>query len=249
MNKEHYKIMVVNPILTTVFDEFDQKFLQARAGPQFTVEIRSLTNGVETIEGDYDDTLCAPFVVDKVIEGERQGYDAAIIDCFLDPGLRAAREATDIVVVGPGEASMLLSMTLGDSFSILSTSAKRYKSYVPNSRVRQLGLSERFVSEWGAGFTVASIPENTDRIATQLVRAAKEMQEEDEPDVIILGCTGLSRVVDVVAPRIDIPIIDPSIAALSMTQALVMSKFRQSRASYRRPGRKTRKVPGTTFLK
>ena len=249
MSKEHHKIMVVNPILTTVFDEFDQKFLQERAGPQFTVEISSLTSGVETIEGDYDDVLCAPFVVDKVLEAESQGYDAAIIDCFLDPGLAAAREASDIVVVGPGEASMLLSLTLGDSFSILSTSAKRYKSYVPNSRVRQLGLSERFVSEWGAGFTVASIPENTEKIAAQLADAAMEMREQDEPDVIILGCTGLSRVVDMVAPRVDVPVIDPSIAALSMAQALVLSKFKQSRASYRRPGKKTRKIPGTTFLK
>ncbi|HXW94922.1 MAG TPA: aspartate/glutamate racemase family protein [Nitrososphaerales archaeon] len=245
MNKNHYKIMVVNPILTTVFDEFDQKFLQARAGPQFTVEIRSLSNGVETIEGDYDDVLCAPFVVDKVLEAERDGYDAAIIDCFLDPGLGASREASNIVVVGPGEASMLFSMTLGDSFSILSTSAKRYKSYVPNSRVRHLGLSDRFVSEWGAGFTVASIPQNPERTVAQLVHAAKQIQEQDEPDVLILGCTGLSRVVDLVAPKVGIPLIDPSIAALSMAQALLLSGFKQSRKTYPRPGKKERKVPGT----
>ena len=211
------------------------------------MEVRSLEYGVETIEGDYDDALCAPFVVDKVLEAERDGYDAAIIDCFLDPGLGAAREASDIVVVGPGEASMLLSMTLGDSFSILSTSAKRYKSYVPNSRVRRLGLSDRFVSEWGAGFTVASIPENAEKVVAQLVRAAKEMQEQDEPDVLILGCTGLSMVAELVAPKVGIPLVDPSIAALSMAQALVLSKFKQSRKSYPRPGKKERKVPGTNL--
>jgi allantoin racemase len=239
--------MVVNPILTTVFDEFDQRFLQARAGPQFTVEVRSLEYGVETIEGDYDDALCAPFIADKVLEAEREGFDAAVIDCFLDPGLGASREASDIVVVGPGEASMLLSMTLGDSFSILSTSAKRYRNYVPNPRVRRLGLSDRFVSEWGAGFTVASIPQNPEKIVAQLVRAAKEIQEQDEPDVLILGCTGLSRVVDLVAPKVEIPLVDPSIAALSMAQALLLSKFKQSRKSYPRPGKKERKVPGTNL--
>jgi len=245
MNKERQKIMVINPILTNVFDEFDQRFLQARVGPQFKVEVRSLEHGVETIEGHYDDALCAPFVVDKVLEAEREGFDAAVIDCFLDPGLGAAREVSDIVVAGPGEASMLLSMTLGDSFSILSTSAERYKSYVPNSKVRSLGLSDRFISEWGAGLTVASIPQNPEKTAAQLVRAAKELQEQDEPDVIILGCTGLSSVADQVAPKVDVPLVDPSIAALSMAQALLLSKFKQSRKSYPRPGKKERKVPGT----
>ena len=245
MTKERQRIMVINPILTDVFDEFDQQFLQARVGPQFTVEVRSLEYGVETIEGHYDDALCAPFVVDKVLEAEREGFDAAVIDCFLDPGLGAAREASNIVVAGPGEASMLLSMTLGDSFSILATSAERYKSYVPNSRVRELGLSGRFVSEWGAGFNVASIPENPEGTVAQLVRAAKEMQEQDDPDVIILGCTGLSRVVDLVAPKVEVPLVDPSIAALTMAQALLLSKFQQSRKSYPRPGKKERKVPGT----
>ena len=249
MSREQYKILVVNPIISGVFDKFDKHHLQARAGSGFKIEVASLKHGVETIEGEYDDALCAPYVVDKVLEAQAKHYDAAIIDCFLDPGLGAAREASDIVVVGPGEASMLISMTLGDTFSIISTSAEKYRRYMPPPRVRQLGLSDRFVSEWGVGVTVASIPERTTKIAAQLVDVAEEIERQDGPDVLILGCTGLSRVADRVSQEIRLPLVDPSIAALSMTQALLLSEFKRSRRSYRKPGKKTRKVPGSTYLK
>lgn len=249
MSRQRYRILVINPIVAGVFDKFDQQHLQARAGSGFKIEVESLKHGVETIEGEYDDALSAPYVVDKVLEAQAKRYDAAIIDCFLDPGLGAAREASDIIVVGPGEASMLLSMTLGDTFSIISTSAQKYKRYMPLPSVRQLGLSDRFVSEWGVGVTVASIPENASKIAAQLVRAAKEIEREDGPDVLILGCTGLSRVADRVAQKIHLPLIDPSIAALSMTQALLLSEFKHSRRTYHKPGKKTRNVPGSAYLK
>ena len=247
--EKKYRILVINPIVASVFDRFDEQHLQARAGSGFKIEVASLKHGVETIEGEYDDALSAPYVVDKVLEAQAKHYDAAIIDCFLDPGLGAAREASDIVVVGPGEASMLMAMTLGDTFSIMSTSTEKYRRYMPTTRVRQLGLSDRFVSEWGAGITVASIPEHTNKIAAQLVSAAKEIEKQDGPDVLILGCTGLSRVADRVAQEIEIPLVDPSIAALSMTQALLLSGFKHSRRSYPKPAKKTRKIPSASFLR
>jgi len=249
MSEKRKKILVVNPITTSVFDRFDERYLRERAGSGITLDVESLTYGVETIESDYDDVLCAPYIVDKVIEAQERKYDAAIIDCFRDPGLGAAREATDIVVVGPGEASMLFSMALGDTFTIISMGTETYRRRMPPLRVRQLGISDRFVSEWGVGMTVASIPHFEDKIASRLVSVAKQIQRVDEPDVLVLGCTGLSRVVDRVSREVEIPLIDPSIAALSMAQALLSSKFKRSRNTYPRPGKKARNVPGTKFLK
>lgn len=249
MGREHRRILVINPIVTGVFDKFDKQYLGARVSPEFTIEVESLKYGVETIEGEYDDALSAPYIVDKVLEAQARNYDAAIINCFLDPGLGAAREASDIVVVGPGEASMLLSVTLGDSFSIIDVGIGKYRRYTPPLRVRQLTLSDRFVSEWGVGITVASIPESTSKIASQLVSVAKEIERQDEPDVLILGCTGLSQVADRVGQEIGIPLVDPSIAALSMAQALLLSGFKHSRSSYPKPAKKTRKVPGASYLR
>ena len=53
---------------------------------------------------------------------ERAGtFDAAIVACFGDPGLYAARELTEAPVVGIAEASFLLAMSLGHRFGIVST--------------------------------------------------------------------------------------------------------------------------------
>jgi len=248
MGKE-WRILSINPIISSMFDKFDQKFLQSKAGPGFTIHVESLEHGVETIEEEYDDALCAPYIVDKVVEAQRKKYDAAIIDCFRDPGLGAARQATDIVVVAPGEASMLLSLTLGDSFSIVDVGLGRYKRYDPPARVRQLGLSDRFVSERGAAINVAGITEDTSKTVSEIVSVAREIQKEDGPDVVILGCTGLSEVAESVAEKVEIPLVDPSIAALSMTEALLLSGFRRSSKTYPKPAKKRRSIPGTAYLK
>ena len=248
MGKE-WRILTINPIISSMFDMFDQKFLQSKAGPGFTIHVESLEHGVETIEEEYDDALCAPYIVDKVVEAQRKKYDAAIIDCFRDPGLGAARQATDIVVVAPGEASMLLSLTLGDSFSIVDVGLGRYKRYDPPARVRQLGLSDRFVSERGAAINVAGITEDTSKTVSEIVSVAREIQKEDGPDVVILGCTGLSEVAESVAEKVEIPLVDPSIAALSMTEALLLSGFRRSSKTYPKPAKKRRNIPGTAYLK
>ena len=244
-----WKILAINPIISSMFDRFDQKFLQSKAGPGFTVHVESLKHGVETIEEEYDDALCAPYIVDKVVEAQRMRYDAAIIDCFRDPGLGAARQASEIVVVAPGEASMLLSLTLGDSFSIIDVGLGRYKRYDPPIRVRQLGLSDRFVSERGAAINVASITEDTHKTASEIASVARDIQKEDGSDVVILGCTGLSEVAESVSEKLEIPLVDPSIAALSMAEALLLSGFRRSSKTYPKPAKKKRSIPGTTYLK
>jgi allantoin racemase len=249
MSRRPHRILVINPILASVFDRFDEKYLRARAGTDFAIDVESLNYGVETIEAEYDDALCAPYIVDRILRAQAKNYDAAIINCFRDPGLGAAREASDLIVVGPGEASMLLSMALGDTFTIIDVGLGKYRRFTPPPEVRRLGISDRFVSEWGADIAVASIPRNVGRVASQIVRVAKAIEKQDEPDVILLGCTGLSRVADAVGKELDTPLVDPSIAALSLAEALLVSKFRHSRRSYPKPGKKTRKVPGSIYLK
>ncbi|MBE3086875.1 MAG: hydantoin racemase, partial [Bacteroidetes bacterium] len=55
-----------------------------------------------------------------VKEAENKGYDGAIIGCFYDPVLYAAREICEhMVVSAPAESSMHIAATLGRSFSII----------------------------------------------------------------------------------------------------------------------------------
>jgi allantoin racemase len=137
---------------------------------------------------------------------------------------------------------MLLAMVLGDTFSILDVGGERYRRYNPPRKVRELGLGSRFRSAWGTGVPVAEL-EHTDKVAEHIVSVAREMQREDEPDVLILGCTGLSAVSDRISLALEIPVVDASIAALRMAELLVKNGWIHSRKTYSAPSKKSRVMP------
>ena len=214
----------------------------------FEVTVESLEYGTESIESHYDDALVSPFVIERVLDAERRGFAAVIVSCFMDPGVGAAREVTSIPVIGPGEASMLTALILGDSFSILDVGEERYKRYIAPRKVRELGLESRFRSAWGTGVTVTDIPSNDDAVATKLIQIAKQIRDEDEPDVIIMGCTGLAMIAERMNQALDIPVIDASIAALRWAEMLLSSGWLHSPKSYPKPPKKERRLPGDYHL-
>jgi allantoin racemase len=227
-----------------MFDNFDEQYLQARVAQGFEITVESLEYGTESIESYYDDALVAPFVIERVLDAERRGFAAVIVSCFMDPGVQAAREVTRIPVIGPGEASMLAALILGDSFSILDVGEERYKRYIAPRKVRELGLEARFRSAWGTGVAVTDIPSNDDAVATKLIQIAKQLRDEDEPDAIIMGCTGLAMIAERMNQALDIPVIDASIAALRWAEMLLSSGWLHSSKSYPKPPKKERRLPG-----
>ena len=70
------------------------------------VGIADVEGGPTSIESLYEEYLSIPRrTVERMLEMERDGYDAAVLGCYRDPGLDAVREVTErMVVVGPGEA-------------------------------------------------------------------------------------------------------------------------------------------------
>jgi allantoin racemase len=59
---------------------------------------------------------------DAVVQGEKDGFDAAVITCFSDYRLWEAREAVHIPVVSIGEASMLMAASMGLKFGVVTLS-------------------------------------------------------------------------------------------------------------------------------
>ena len=61
-----------------------------------------------------------PKILKIIKKAEKENFDAAVIGCFYDPGLKEAREiAEKLVVTAPAEASMHIAVTLGQRFSII----------------------------------------------------------------------------------------------------------------------------------
>lgn len=238
-----HRILLLNPIVSELFDTVPEAYLKPKLDSRFELIVENLKFGTETIESSYDEALTAPFVAEKAIDAEQRGLSAMIISCFLDPGLKAAREVVRIPVIGAGESAMLTALLLGDSFSILDVGGGVYYQRTAPWRVRELGLSSRFRSALGTSLSVEDLGSNSDQVASELVNAARKLIEQDEPDVLVLGCTGLTSLAPRIAESLSIPVVDASLAALTAAQSCVLNGWSHSLRSYRRPTQKNRWMP------
>ncbi|MGE0314278.1 MAG: aspartate/glutamate racemase family protein [Lautropia sp.] len=73
-------------------------------------------------------------VLENVEQATREGYDAFLIGNICDPGLREAREITDMPVLGLGETSAQIATLLGGNFSMITGSPKHVPKLVEHMR-------------------------------------------------------------------------------------------------------------------
>ena len=81
-----------------------------------------LQDGPKFIMNAYDDAQAVPSLIRQVMQEEKDGADAIVINCSADTGLRACREAVSIPVIGPTESTMLYASQFVDHFCILTFS-------------------------------------------------------------------------------------------------------------------------------
>jgi len=219
---------LVAPLAVTVGPgepERRRRFLAAHAGAGVTVEVRSAARARDAIESDWDAVEAGPAIVRGIVAAEREGFDAAIIGCFSDPALNAAREAVAIPVVGPGAASVFLTLQVADRFSVLAPGAgggARTRAFL-----RALGLESRLVSVRGVGMSVAEMARaaeegGLDAAIGKVAGPARACVEEDGAEALIFGCMSMAFLdpTPAIAERVQVPVINPVLAALRGAETL-----------------------------
>ena len=218
------KILIINPIGTTRYDKSDLRYLRKKASAESELELVSLKNGPVEITTFQSQVEICPEILEILREKK---YDAAIINCFANPCIDAAKEASDKPVVGPGEAALYLSLLLGDRISIISP----VDITVPQFRlnVRKMGIEKRIASIRSVKIDVKDLEDDRGATTDAIMREAKKSIEIDGTDVVVLGCTGMAYVADEIRKRLSVPIIEPLNAALKVAELLVQTKLKQSK--------------------
>src|SRR5699024_8494083 len=109
------------------------------------VEVESFGDGQgpEHVEYSCYEVIVMPDIVRKVIEAEKRGFDAAIIGCFYDPALQAAREVSkNMMIAAPSESAFSIARSLGDNMSIIVGRTKTIPQIKQN--VYRYGMAEKF---------------------------------------------------------------------------------------------------------
>ncbi len=190
------------------------------------------TYGPASIEGEYDEALAAPAVLDQCRSAADCG--GAFVNCFGDPGVRAARELLDIPVVGGFEPAMLLAMGLADRISIVTV----LKNVIPmiRSNIIKAGFQERVASVRVVNIPVLELGD-FEVLIEAIYGQSKEAVEQDGAEAIVLGCTGMAGAAEAIRERLlengyDVPVIDPTLAAVKLLEVYGRMGLKPSRLTY-----------------
>ena len=170
-----------------------------------------------------------------LVRGQGAEFDAIVIACFEDPGLYGAREAISAPVFGIAESAILMACTLGHSFSIITTPA-RYRPITTNI-VRQYGLEQRCASVRTVDLPPEGAPNNDAATQAMLAREGRRALEQDGAEVLVLGCSKLSRFDKPLEHALGVPVLDGVACAVKLAEAAVGYGLRTSkRLGFAAPG-------------
>ena len=207
------RIIVINPNSSQdCTDGIDAALdpLRLDGGPD--IECLTLTEGPPGVETQcHADGVIAP--MRKLVENTDNRASAFVIACFSDPGLHAVRETTAKPVLGIAESAMLTACTLGDRFgviAILAASVARHRRFI-----RGLGLESRFAGEVPVGLGVTDLADETMTL-DRMIDCGRRLRDEDGAGVLIMGCAGMARYRKRLEDDTDLPVVDPTQAAVTM---------------------------------
>lgn len=229
------RILVINPVSTSLWDKITYEYLKNAAFPGTEVSVESLSEGPKSIESEYDKSIVARYVVEKIMEAERRGFDAAVINCFDDPGLHAARERVSIPVLGIGETSIITALLLGHRIAIISTGRNTRALY--HKKALELGVIDRVAYINGIELGVLEMRKDINTLKKLVVSESKKAIDHYGAEVIVLGCGGFIGLAKEIEKEVNVPVLDPTLVTFKTAEALVSLGLRHSKAFLYNPPR------------
>ena len=172
------RIRVVTPITTEGFRTPEDAASLASEGVD--VSFVNIDAGPASIECDYEIMLAQPATIARIVEAERQGADAVVIDCMGDPGLSGARECVSIPVLGPMQTAMGVAAMMGHKFSVVTV----LRRIVPmiETQAAIYGMTSKLASARSVDIPVLELDKDLAATQRALISEARKAVLEDGAD-------------------------------------------------------------------
>ncbi len=211
--------------LRILFIGGNEEWFEKIAEPDTVVETTWFDQRLEHLEYEFYEHIAIHNIIEQSIVAEKDGFDAIVIGCFYDPGLREVRELVKIPVVGVCEASLhVASMLSAGKFSILVGRRKWIPKMADNAQ--NYGLDSK-ISSWRV--LDLTVPDMEDKVKTQsaILREARAAVEEDGAEVVCLGCTGMAGQAEHAQEVLGVPVLDPVLVGLKVAEfgAILWRRF------------------------
>jgi Asp/Glu/hydantoin racemase len=211
------RILVVNSNTTDSVTARIARAAEAALPEGCSVEAVSAPFGLPLIVTRADWSVAGPATV-AALAARRGQFDAAVVACFGDPGVDAARELFDVPVVGISEAAFHAACMLGRRFGIVSFTAALKPMFV--DCLEHAGLAGRCAGfRMGPAFSgdPGRVAEERREMILELCRASIE---QDGAEVVILAGGPLAGLAPLLAPDVAAPLVDGTVAGVRLAAAL-----------------------------
>ncbi len=155
----------------------------------------------------------------RIVHENAADYDAFVIGCFYDVGLREAREVSGrAIVTAPCQSATAIASQLGNTFSVLVGRRK----WIPkmSENVRLYGHDHRMVSMRPLELGVHDFQVDYQRTCDRLLSEGHKAVEEDGAEVIVLGCTAEYGFHAEMQDELGVPVIDAVLAPFKYAEFL-----------------------------
>jgi allantoin racemase len=177
--------------------------------------------------------LETPALVKKIIEAERDGFDAVVQTDAFDPGVEAARLAVRIPVVGSLRASCHFAATLCDRFG-LTVPLDSYVPYVwrlvENYRMAHFVTGIKVIGMYEVG----DLSKYHDPILERTITVARELVAGGAQALIPLAARLIPAAVspEEVEREVGIPVVNTQAVAIRFAELMASSKTIHSQKAY-----------------
>lgn len=221
-------IYVINPNSnTSVTAALDAAVAPLRSADGPPITCLTLADGPMAVESQRSaDAVVAPLLKEAArLEESAAGF---VIACFSDPGLFSLREQSRHPVLGIAECGVAIALTLGRLFgviAILEASVARHLRYFG-----AMGVLGRLAADLPVGLGVAELADE-ERSLERMINVGRTLRDTHGAEVLIMGCAGMARYRASLERTLEIPVVEPTEAAVIMALGRVRLGWGQRQAS------------------
>ena len=227
------RVLVINPNITQSMTATIADAANRIAGRDTEIVAVTSSMGPVSIEGYYDEVFAVPGLLLELAKAPQLGADAAIIACFDDTGLDAARALADIPVLGICEAAVSATAFIAQKFTVVTTMER---SRLPVEHlVHRYGMSSR-CNVRAADIPVLSLEDPGSNARERLREEIALAIRDDRAEAIVLGCAGMADLAAELREEFGVPVVDGVAAAVKQAESLVaMGLSTAKRGAYATP--------------
>jgi allantoin racemase len=176
------------------------------------------TGPTEYYESAVGLSLCVPGILQAILAHQDE-FDAALLGCFGDPGLRAARAVARIPVLGGAEAATALVRLVASRYGIVTI----MDSDIPEiaACLAQMEVTQQCVGIRAVGLPFHALVRDPQDTLARAARAGEALLAAGA-QALLLGCMsfGPYPFARELSARLGVPVIDPLRAGVAAAGAL-----------------------------